>query len=383
MAKIRGFLKGAKGKIGDFVVQKGEKATILRANNGVSNPQSAAQMAQRVAFATATNAAKKMLSVIGLSFYGVSDGKLSRRKFVALNVPILKASADAQLADETEQSNPKCFFKAKDINQLVPNPYIVSDGSLVLPEQWAIQVNENTGLTIFDGGFDFSSPKEAKVISGAQLIEALFGVTTGEQITMVSILGKEGDSVAYEYENGATVTVNGVPVLNYDWMRFTRMFAPRLVFKQQDFSNLEIVADETSETLLPKLKAAVRGCIDMDKSSEDFVTLITNALIGRVQDANIVLGVDAISLSNDLTISGWKMHAAGIVRSANVDGVWDFTRTQLVVNMDTDTAGGPEDNLDYSGLNIGTAIYTYVGVADASNKNFMTTGTPFAEMPQQ
>lgn len=386
MAKIRGFLQGAKGKIGDFVVQKGEMGTILRANNGTANPQSASQMAQRVAFATATNAAKKMLSVIGLSFYGVSNGKLSRRKFVSLNVPILKAAADAAIAGEDEWYRPTCHYKGKDVNQLVPNPYIVSDGSLVLPEQWDPKP-EGGGdqFAIFtDDTVNWTVVKEAQTITGAELLASMFGCGAGDQITLVSILAKKGDAVPYEYEQGENVTVNGVPMLNYDWMRFTRMYAPRIVFKRSDLADLVLVADETVETLRPKLLAAIRGCIDLDKSSSAFVAQIESALKSFVQESRYGFGMNEIGINTaDLTGSDWNMLAAGIIRSANIDGVWDFSRCQLKTSMELDTAGGSGENDYYSGLHIGNAIYTYVGVADSANKNFMITGTPFDEMPQQ
>lgn len=384
MAKIRGFLSGAKGKIGDFVVQKGEKHTIIRANNGVSNPQSAAQMAQRVAFATATNAAKKMLSVIGLSFYGVSDGKLSRRKFVALNTPILKAAADAAIAGEDEWNSPTCHFKAKDVNQLVPNPYIVSDGSLVLPEPLAV-VKQGTNVLTIVGGAEVSMDirKEAQTIEGWKLIEGIFGCTSGDQLTLVSIQGKNGDDVPYEYEQGENVTVNGVPMLNYDWMRFTRLFAPRIVFKRDNLASLEVLADDTAETLKTKLQAALRGCIDLEKSNEAFVNFFVEDALELVANGQTAFQAYFSSVELPQYAAGWTVLAAGIVRSANVDGVWDFTRCQLTVAMDLDTAGGPAENDHYSGLHIGNAIYTYVGVADSANKNFMTTGTPYDEMPRQ
>ena len=382
MAHIKGFLKGAKGKIGDFVLQKGEIGTIIRANNGVSNPQSAAQMAQRVAFATATSAAKKMLSVIGLSFYRVSDGKLSRRKFVALNVPILKAAADAQIAGEAEGTQALCRYKAKDVNQLVPNPYIISDGSLVLPEMLAVKKDANT-LKITGGAeVEMTIQKQAQTIEGWKLIESLFGCTSGDQITLVTIQGKNGDAVPYEYEQGENVTVNGVPMLNYDWMRFTRMLAPRIVFKRENLASLEILADDTMNTLVPKLLAAVKGCIDLEKSNETLVNFFVDTGLGISENEEEFL----VALNDQVLPNfseNWTTLAAGVVRSANVDGAWDFTRTQLVVAMDLDTAGGPEANNNYSGLSIGNAIYTYVGVADSGNRNFMTTGTPFDQMPQQ
>lgn len=384
MAKVVGFLRGAKGKVGDFVLQKGEKTTVLRANNGVANPQSAAQMTQRVVFGTVTNAAKKLLSVIGLSFYGVSDGKLSRRKFVEMNIPILKASADAQLSGE-ETTSPRCFFKGKDVNQLVVNPYVVSDGSLVLPEQWEPKPVTGGGqFTIFsDNTIDWSVVKEAQTITGAELLSSMFGCGAGDQITLVSILAKNGDAVPYNYESGENVTVNGVPMPNYDWQRFTRMYAPRIVFKQSDLANMVLVADETAETLTPKLIAAVRGCIDLDKSSSAFVALIEQGINCYVEENRYGFAIDETNLHTLADGSGWAMLAAGVIRSANIDGVWDFSRCQLKTSMELDTAGGPGDNQNYSGLMLGIAVYTYVGVADSSNKNFMTTGTPFDEMPQQ
>lgn len=382
MAKIRGFLAGAKGKVGDFVFQKGEKATIVRANNGVSNPQSAAQMAQRLAFATVTNAAKKMLSVIGLSFYGVSDGKLSRRRFVELNVPVLKAAADAYLAGESAPGGKSCWYKAKDINQVVPNPYIVSDGSLILPEQLAVS-RDGDYLWLNSNEYTYASVNSgtAVIVSGYDLIQGIFGCSSGEQITLVSIMSKNGESVPYEYSGGEVVTVNGVDVPVYDWMRFTRMYAPRIVFKNSGLPGLEVLADDTAETLQPKLVAALRQCIDMDKSSAVFVDLLMGCINVGLSQGRFVFNFTSLNLTEELSSDDWLVLAAGIVISANVDGKWDFTRTQLVVAMDEDTAGGPEANNNYSGLQLGTAIYTYVGVADSTNKNFMTTGTPYDEMP--
>lgn len=384
MAKIRGFLSGAKGKIGDFVVQKGEKQTIIRANNGVSNPQSASQMAQRLAFATATNAAKKMLSVIGLSFYGVSNGKLSRRKFVALNAPILKAAADAAIAGEDEWANPTCHFKAKDVNQLVPNPYIVSDGSLVLPEQVSIIKNDSDKLAIVGETNAISlEPGEGSSVTGYDIIRQLFGVDSGNQLTLCVICGKSGESVAYAYEQGENVTVNGVPMLNYDWMRFTKFVAPRIVFKGSDFPSVTVEDGETIESFKTKMQTAIRNCVNMEKSSEAFVNWITNAIEVTLQAGQFTVSLKAEVLPSTIGGENYNPLAAAMIRSANVEGVWDFTRSQMVVAMDLDTAGGPEANDNYSGLSIGNAIYTYVGVADSANKNFMTTGTPYDEMPVQ
>ena len=63
-----GLQRGWRGKVGSYVFQKNGKNTVSRERTGtVANPQSFNQMLQRVVFATVTQAADKLLPIIGIS----------------------------------------------------------------------------------------------------------------------------------------------------------------------------------------------------------------------------------------------------------------------------------------------------------------------------
>lgn len=133
MAKVGFWLQGARGKLAGSVLQKGEGGTIVRNNVKPKNPKTPKQLAQRIVFATVTQAARFMDPIINHSFEGFANGAKSRREFIRLNLDKLRALAALDWKEAPDAIDANVFMTTKRISALIPNSYIVSRGSLAAP----------------------------------------------------------------------------------------------------------------------------------------------------------------------------------------------------------------------------------------------------------
>ena len=140
MAKVGFWLRGARGKLAGSVLQKGENGqTIARENVKPSNPRTKLQATQRACFATATVAAARLLEIIGHTFDGYKETSGDRRRFIELNIPVVRAMA--------EENNVFVGLNPKGVKTISSQPYIISDGAL---SPFAIDADAaaNSGLLI-------------------------------------------------------------------------------------------------------------------------------------------------------------------------------------------------------------------------------------------
>lgn len=125
MAKSRGFFSLRRGstKSLTFSILNGKQITKDRVSE-VRNPQTSRQMLQRVCFATVTQAAEKMLPIIGISQEGVTSEVESRRRWISQNVKLLRGIADRMSKGvlaagrlvsfrRTDKSNLRCVLTVK------------------------------------------------------------------------------------------------------------------------------------------------------------------------------------------------------------------------------------------------------------------------------
>lgn len=387
MARIKGFLKGARGKLADFVLQKGSEvgSTIMREKVTPANPQSQTQMATRLAFGTATNAAKILLPVIGESFAGVKSGKMSRREFIRMNIPWLRDEALKWMNNDLEVY---AAFSYKGNKTLLPNKYIVSNGSLVLPEQFAVYA---TGGAFGERWCYAESNMEVTVgtsVSAFEILNTLFSLTLGDQITTVLIYTKLGTNVVRYWGDDLNLpeyTVNGVYVPRPDWQRYVSFTAKRLVIKPNTIDAIRFDVINSESQGLDNLKQTVLSIIDTEKSDPTFVDILLSRLSyepAEVENKFIIGGADEVgSISTAFDKNGWTLSAAGCILSSNSGSEWNFSNCKLAIAKDLDTAGGPEDNPLYYGPTVGTALATYNGYPSEGETNFMTTGTDLTEVP--
>ena len=376
MAKVGLWLRGARGKYAGGVLQKGENGTTLRENVTPKNPQSVEQMAQRIAFGTVTNAAAKMIDIIGLSFEGISDPKMARREFIKVNNAKLRKLVDQYLQSSLPDGQ-YIALKAKNVGQICPNPYIMSRGSLAMPEL----IGTSTQVTV--------NLPWGNTYTAAQLWELLFGLQPGDQITQPYIASRNGADVAVEYQADGLITVNGLQIpVEYDWQRYTVFMAPRIVLKSDTTGQDSLTIPAYSEgVVVPDVDAVqdvLRSIVDMEKTNEIFLESLLEG-IGDVTRGDHSVEVLRTPLLFTLLQPSqtWEMMCYCFIVSRYVNGKWTFTNSVMQWNedFDGDSAGGPAEAPNYTGLCPEVAIYSYVGTGPQGTTDYLTTGTTANVVP--
>lgn len=187
MAKAGFWLRGSKGKLAGASMQKGANGdTIIREVVTPKNPQTEAQMLQRIIVATVGQAYSKMKDIVDHSFEGITAGALTMQKFQAYNLNVLRQ----HLATEVEQGydlGSIYAFSPLGTKAFSPNAYIISQGSL--PEV-PVVVNE-AGLT---------TAKIAGLAANTyQAVIDAFGLRRGDQLTFVTVQGGGPNNTEFHF----------------------------------------------------------------------------------------------------------------------------------------------------------------------------------------
>lgn len=349
--KTGAWLRGGRGKIAGMVAQKSSdgKGTVLRELVTPSNPQTIDQMATRLAFGTVTQAAALMLPIIGQTFKGQSDEKLNRRRFVSLNVPVLKAEAKAQ------NDNPSAaiggLFRGKSSSSLIPNSYIISEGSLRLDPRNVISVDVNGANRFLTSAYllDFPYMLEAgHSYKPSEIIASILGIEEQQQLTLVAIVNRE--TILYNEPTSG------------DFIRDCGLAAFRIVLNT-DAPTFTYTAQMTEQEVI----AAVLTGLNRDKTSVDIIDLISQSCgfsEGRVTFTLTLSDVFVNTLS-------FTPIAMGFVVSQLVNGIWDYSTTQMVLLPPV--APISDDNDAWYGLTFSDALVDYLG-ADAASKLYTRKG---------
>lgn len=131
MAKAGFIMNGATGSTGLTTYYRRNGKTIQRVKVAPANPQTDSQMAQRMIFATVTQAAKFLEPIINHSFESVKYGTKSVNHFVSKNIKHLRTLAAKDYNELPSVENARVNITTKGISQLLPNDYIVADGQLI------------------------------------------------------------------------------------------------------------------------------------------------------------------------------------------------------------------------------------------------------------
>lgn len=348
--KTGAWLRGGRGKIAGMVAQKSSdgKGTVLRELVTPSNPQTVDQMATRIAFGTVTQAAALMLPIIGQTFKGQSDEKLNRRRFVALNVPMLKAEALSQQAGNAA----KGYFRGKSSSALIPNGYIISEGNLGLSSVMVPRIEEGEIITDNLSNFPFTlTPNE--YYSPASVLASILGMENTQQLTLVGIFTTNGETVSY------------IAVDSGDFVRDSVMRAWRLNLKQ-DAPAFQFTAEMTEE----QLKTAVAAGIDQEKTSPE----LYSALVGGIEKNgnNVIIDYSYMELLKQDT-EDYSLVAAACILSQLVNGVWDYSKSTMVLLPSSGDNALINDS--YYGLTFNNALIDYLGSAAASKLYTRKGGT--------
>lgn len=381
MAKVGLLLRGARGKLAGMVLQKGEKGTIARENVKATNPQTEKQMLQRIAFATVTLAAKYMLPIIGQTFEGRPNEKENRRAFLKANVNKLKNDFIKYngLGNAPATSPDLSSALPKGVSALVPNAYMVSNGTLILPDWMRVHRDSRQNVFICDDGPEVEMLVPfGDVVNPASIIE-LIGLNVGDQITACGILTRNGELNVIEFDNGLD-----------DYVRYGKVAASRLVFDaDEDWyadNSVEVPVGGDVATVKQALVTAVLNCISDDKSDPKFkevfgswlaAVMIVAPVTGdedhikvRFNSYNAMEWIADGNILGDPTIEPWKLKGAGYFISNFKNGYWHYSNCELA-----ELAPGTitRDNT-YHGARYLTAKESYVTTADANSDKFTRRG---------
>lgn len=190
MAKNNLFLGTARGSVGDVTFSRLNGVQVARVRNrSPRNPQSPAQMVQRIIMSSVGKAYSFMSSICNHSFEGFESGQLSQRKFMEINVGLLRDKCADVLAypvEEVVRTSEAYNFSFKNDYAPVLNRYMISAGSLpsTTLAQEVNSVQEVTGvrpLLVLS-----SIGATAETTTYADVVAAL-GLQRGDQLTFIQV----------------------------------------------------------------------------------------------------------------------------------------------------------------------------------------------------
>lgn len=171
----------ARGKVGSLVFSRvnGQQITRARAEQ-VKNPQTDAQVIQRILLNTVSQAYSRMAGICDHSFEGVKAGQDSMSYFMKANLNALRAKLAEQGGIDTDE------VLTTPIGQsfLASNDYIISKGSLPVVNASGV-ANNGMSWNIGTGSYN-------AVISR-------YGLQRGDQITFCLVRMDEQNVVTFKY----------------------------------------------------------------------------------------------------------------------------------------------------------------------------------------
>lgn len=394
MARNPFWLRGAKGKFAGSVVYKGENGTVVRENVDPSNPQTTAQMCQRVAWATVSRAAKYMLPVIGQSFEGKSSEKENRREFFKQNVARLSKSYKNILEGSVNRNSTQYRMATpKGIKTLIPNNYVISDGSLPEGRIKVLYTGHASALTnaplLFSTGStnasedivfgEFTETSDTVTVSGSTILQLLLGIKAGQQLTVAAINTNPNTKI-WENEMGDDIVRSG----SFYGARICAKTAdamPSFVLGVNSTGNGISINGEVIDVSEFSIQDFVQDLLDMSKTSQDFYDFIAPVFEGSdlrvTAEQKFILrrkNNDA-SIQNliDQVTPGWKNQAAAIFVSQLVNGEWQYSKSQMFALISPEAVPA-ESNPMYYGATIGNALPTYVKTSDENSTKFTQRG---------
>ncbi len=132
-------MKSGSTKSLTFAVRGGKQIIKDRVYR-IKNPRSAMQMRQRILMAACGLAYKAMGQIVNHSWEGVPTGQNSYSKFMAVNLPLLKADANANAG--------RFGYPLYKVGSFVPGSFQISDGTLPVAERPIVNAIDGEHETI-------------------------------------------------------------------------------------------------------------------------------------------------------------------------------------------------------------------------------------------
>lgn len=201
------------GKLGNTVgARKGgvQKSNTIRAHAGeVANPNTRAQMYQRAIMATVLQAYKQGIDIFDHAFEGAKGRAGNYAEFMKKNLPMLRAIVADDIATYPQQPQRQhAELITRGLRYTVPNPYIISDGSLTqnLFLEPVHDAENYLSYPIADGPDGVTAATKVK-----DWYEAV-GLVEGEIYTFVAFSAFNPEGIGFQ--------VNNVPKnVKFNWVR--------------------------------------------------------------------------------------------------------------------------------------------------------------------
>lgn len=278
MSKGSFILQGTTGKVGSLVAQRRKGQTILKEYVKPANPKTGRQIAQRIVFATVMQAAKFMKPIVDHSFENYAKGQDSLNRFAKVNLDRLRAYSALDYQNSASYADARCFMTTKNISALIPNRYIMAQGSLVLDPKSA-NYKSVSALMPFSNGATVQYTADGTTLG--QILNAFYGYTRpGQQLTKCFIVCRSGQGYNI-YEYGGVPTVPGTVIPSFSFI------AARLVLKDSVNWNLDVHSMGEAA-----LKAAILDAFDDEKSDAALLDGCCSANRMTIDEGEITL--DAI-----------------------------------------------------------------------------------------
>ena len=327
----------------------------------VTNPQTEAQMVQRVIFATVTKAAEKMADLITISQENQSKETYARQQFISDNIAFLRSVAGRRAGANRHYL---AAYAPKGNEQLIPNSYIVSKGSLNLPEWFVPKTTDHAGSFAPEGfavmGTVGSLPFGTYTV--AQLWLLIFGLQAGDQLTFPQIYGDGIAQAMYEGDyDGAGIV---------DKTLITSFCAPRLVLlREMPTTTVEISAN----TDIEDVKQALLSGIDTEKTWGELGEQIVGQLIIDETADEVMQFAGSENYGAIYAINNDDpLRAIGCILSRYDGEKWRYSTCQLTCVWDFIAEN---DGKDYFGFTLSNAIDTFRPSAKTdSDGNFLQRG---------
>ena len=384
MGKTHAYLYGVSGKVGNVVARRGPNGgTVLAQYKAkIKNPQTNAQMAQRIILATVAQAIPLLSPIIDHSFEGFAVGAKSKNEFRRLNMSLLRQYAANDFENTPIAREATCFMTTKGVKALIPNRYQISSGSLSQP-RFAIArdttASKKLAFTFPKLTLPITEIEERDCVTLKDALRQMFGITsTGEQITIV-IIQRSGEGFKYIFNNDPAP----------GWViPYTSMRAARLVMSNDpaDLSTAVVLNEplDTAKNIMGKVMEVLSSSAKTDLSLLDYI----NAYLDDDSHYTAALVNDntalEITFNSALEVDGWSAdsdhlghaYAGGIIRSKyNDNGKWSYSNSFMEI------AGLTDDEWKNYGLEWGSAIRAwFTKTLIATNDLFLKEGATANEL---
>lgn len=335
----------------------------------IANPQTVSQMQQRVIFATVASAAKHMYPLISISQEGETKPEYARQLFISQNIELLKRTIGKRVG---LQNHYMSAFAPKNNDQLIPNSYQVSKGSLTVPEYLVPKTGSNAGGSTFqygsydifgvNTGTDYNEQMPSLTIgqtyTAEDLWRILFSLLPGDQLTIPQIAGDESAQTMLQ---GSTIV---------DKTLITTFAAPRLVLlSEMPATTVTITQEMDPEAIKNLLRAGINTGSSFAALVDEF---IGGLAIDEIVDDQLFLTIDRRYNEVYAVLDG-TIRALGVILSRkDSNGKWQYSTSNLVCAWDFISQNS---GADYFGFTLDNAISTYLPTAQTdANGNFLQRG---------